>query len=134
MINLLNTIENLVQEQPNINQIIQFNPYDLNGLREAKYTAIGYTLNGATENKMTGFITYNLSLIYIDRLTTNKSNQKEIYSTGQKTLKRIIDTLSISQYDITNVEYQFFADEYADKCAGVFATFQVMIHTGDCIY
>jgi hypothetical protein len=134
MINLLTTIENIVQEQPNINQIIQFNPYDLNGLREAKYTAIGYTLNSATEDKIIGFITYNLSLIYIDRLTTNKSNQKEIYSTGLKTLKRIIDMLTIGQYDIPNVEYQFFSDEYADKCAGVFATFQVKFTTGDCIY
>lgn len=130
---IINKIEGTAQNIPNINQIIQFNVYDINKLKNVDYSCFAWTINDGIENN--GTITYTISIFYVDRLLSDNSNKLLIWDEGETILKRIIDMLSEEDFgEISQRKYQYFSDEFVDKCAGVWCDFSIGIQVGDCIY
>lgn len=130
---LLGRIEDIAKEQPNINQVIQFNVYDINKLKNIDYSCFAWTINNTREEYDT--MTYNISIFYVDRLLSDESNKLLIWNEGETVLKRILDTLAQENFGYINSRtYNYFSDEFMDKCAGVWVDFSIGIQVGDCIY
>ena len=130
---IVDEIKDVVKNIPNINTVVDFNPYDINSLKSVEYTTFAWVLNEIQEDQ-TG-TTINLSLFYIDRLAKDNSNKMLIYETSFNTLRRIINTLETEyNYYIPNKRYTHFTEEFADKCAGCFVDISISVELGDCIY
>ena len=86
---LINTIEKVASQQPNIRTIVPFSPYDVNNSKETVYSVFSWSPNAFTESNE--FINYSLNLFYIDRLSADSSNKLQIQSIGIKVLKNILD-------------------------------------------
>ena len=130
---IVDEIKAVVKNIPNINTVIDFNPYDINSLKSVEYTTFAWVLNEIQEDQTS--TTINMSLFYIDRLLDDNSNKMLIYETSFNTLRRIVNTLETEyNYYIPNKSYRHFTEEFADKCAGCFADISISVDIGDCIY
>ena len=86
---LINIIEKVASQQPNIGTIVPFSPYDVNNSKETVYSVFSWSPNAFTESNE--FINYSLNLFYIDRLSADKSNKRQIQQIGIQALKKILD-------------------------------------------
>lgn len=79
------------------------------------------------------FQTLQASLFYVDRLTNDQSNRLQIQNTGISTLSTILNEL-IEEVPSISVEmetYTVFTAQFADLCAGVYATISIRYENSD---
>ena len=133
----IKTIEEVAKEQPNINNIVETGDiFDLNTEEfEQQYSAFCITQN--THVPQENFITFNFTLYYVDRLTSDKSNKLFVQSTACEILTNIVKTLHQTMYflEVENSEITTFTQRFTAECAGAFITIGVTVpYTNECAW
>ena len=127
---VIHTIETVAGGQPTIHSIVRNDIFRLNALPDAKYGVFGWTQGQHASEIASSLITYRFTFFYIDRLTSDLSNQVEIQSVGIQVLDNIIRLLEQNGiYSASEWTYTTFNQRFHDECAGVFASvaFQVPV-------
>lgn len=127
LIELVELIEEIAKNQPNVNQILRDDIYDLNTLQDIKYSVFCSTQQQHQEEG--DFMTYNFVFFYVDRLMSDRSNQTEIQSTGIAVLSNILHRLEDYDVEVKSHSYQVFHQRFNDECAGVYVTVGLTIPT-----
>ena len=127
LLELVELIEDIARDQPNVNQILRDDIYELNTLQDIKYSVFCSTQQQHQEEN--GFVTYNFVLFYVDRLLDDRSNQTEIQSIGIALLSNILHRLEDNDVEVGAHSYQVFHQRFNDECAGVYVTVGLTIPT-----
>lgn len=124
--NILHKLREIAQAKPNINFVGDGNVYDLNQKSDAEYSVFWMTPQGTDVYE--NLINHKLTLFYIDRLTDDWDNQRQIQSDGIRAINNIINTL-VNNEDV-EVSYPLaftpFNHRFADACAGVFVNVTII--------
>ena len=118
LIDIVELVEDIAKNQPNINQILRDDIFALNTMQDVKYSVFCSTQQ---QHKESGdFITYYFTLFYVDRLLSDRSNQTEIQSAGINILSNILKRLEGNDIEVEPHSYQVFNQRFNDECAGVY--------------
>ena len=132
---LVRKIERIASAQPSINMIVENDIDKLNAVGEAQYGVFSFVQGQHSTSANSDWMTYSLTLYYIDRLTEDDSNLLEVQSVGVQTLDNIVRTIAQDEPHVTigNYTFQPFVHSFADRCAGVYITVTVQtLRTGMC--
>ena len=132
---VIKALEGIAIMQPGVNKIISSGDiYDLNEDRDAKYAVFCATQGTHSYNYETGENTYNFTLFYVDRLSSDESNKIDIQSTALEVLKNILRTFS-QEYDevIPTSDFEVFTERFAAHCAGAYTTVSINTFDNNCI-
>jgi hypothetical protein len=128
-------LENVSLKHPFVNTVL-FNRYKINTSDCVKYPVVTYLFNSVQVGE--DITTYNLSIIYADRLTSCRDNSTEIQSLGITVISELVNFLYNKLLGTTNtMTFNLFKDQYADECAGVIANnvqFALPSEIGSCEY
>lgn len=137
-IEFIELLEQISLQHPLINNFYT-GTYRLNSTDDITYPALVLTFNSINVSVTDPtFTTFNINLLYADRLTDDRSNLHEIQSLGITVISEIIQAL-ILYYNIqvtTNILFNPFKEQFADNTAGVVATINISIPsaTGNCYW
>lgn len=124
---IIKNLKDIALKQHNINYANEGDVYMLNSLPNLDYGVFFVTQTNHSQSVNT--VTYNLTLYYIDRLLTDESNKLQIQSNGIIVLGNIINIFN-QKYDdveiVYDITYNTFTHQFADACAGVYATVQII--------
>lgn len=134
-IQILNKIEIYSRSLPyvkgtNLGDIYEF----LNGKPNVKYSLVNIDINQATRND--NLISYSVYLYYVDRLTKDKKNWREIKTMAEQALISIVNYAAENLGDIDDgYVINYFEQQFADYCAGAWVNFnlEVPVELGHCI-
>jgi hypothetical protein len=118
---LIQDIESIAGGQPSVQMIVENDVYKLNERADARYGVFAFTQETHSTSPDSDYITYNLILYYIDRLTDDERNEVEVQSTGVQVLGNILASLAERVVRVGDYNMQPFRQRFADVCAGVFA-------------
>lgn len=130
LLEYIRAVETAAMSQPSVNMIVRNDVFRLNACPDARYGVFAWTQGTHRETPDSGFIRYSLTLFYVDRLVSDKSNETEIQSTGISTLGNIIRTLADKGIETSECTYQTFNQRFMDECAGVFANVEFTVPAG----
>ncbi len=120
---LLETIrmmETVALGQAAIETVVENDVYRLNGMPAVKYGVFAFTQGQHTSTIDGAFTDYGFTLFYIDRLNEDRSNQIQIQSTGERTLRNILLVLADQGIEAGQYTLQPFLQKFDDQCAGVY--------------
>lgn len=121
LLQTIQALELVASQQPGIHMIVENDIFRLNAVSDARYGVFGWTQGQHSSSIDASTITYNFSLFYVDRLTSDKSNQVEIQSVGIETLDNILRMLDeMGIFVDTSYTFTTFNQRFLDECAGVF--------------
>lgn len=123
---LIQTIERVASMQPSINMIVQQDVFRINSAPSLKYGVFAWT-QGQHSGSINGMLTYSFSLVYVDRLLEDLSNQIEIQSVGCETIGNILRALDEYDVEVGNYTMQTFNQRFTDECAGVFCNVSLSV-------
>lgn len=120
LLETIRTLETVALQQAAVRTVIENDIFKLNDLPNVKYSVFAFTQGQHTSTTDGPFTTYRFTLFYVDRLNEDRSNQVQIQSTGERTLRNIL--LILAGQDIESSQYtiQPFNQRFADECAGVY--------------
>ena len=126
---LVRKIERIASAQPTIRMIVENDIDKLNAVSEAQYGVFSFVQGQHSTTAQSDWVTYSLTLYYIDRLTEDDSNLLEVQSVGVQTLDNIVRNLTQTEPQIMvgNYSFQPFLHSFADKCAGVYMTVSIQV-------
>jgi hypothetical protein len=124
---LVRKIERIASAQPTVNMIVENDIDKLNSVADAQYGIFAFVQGQHSSRANSDWVTYSLTLYYVDRLTEDGSNLLEVQSVGVQTLDNIVKDLaqSESQVVVENYSFQPFLHSFADNCAGVYMTVSI---------
>lgn len=125
---VIQVIEKVALQQPSVNMIVPNDIFELNSLSDAKYGVFGWTQGQHSASVDSSLVTYAFTFFYVDRLTSDASNQLEVHSVGVQTLDNILR--SLDDLDISAsaaYTFQTFNQRFLDECAGVYCTVQLQV-------
>lgn len=120
---LLETIrmmETVALGQAAIETVVENDVFRLNNMPAVKYGVFAFTQGQHSSTTEEAFTSYRFTLFYIDRLDENRSNQIQIQSTGERTLRNILLVLAEQGIEVGSYTLQPFNQKFADECAGVY--------------
>lgn len=136
LLEIVKQFEHIASQQPNINYVNNGDVYELNNLPNIDYGVFFVTQqkHSADENNYT----YNLTLFYVDRITTDGKNKLAIQSNGITLLTNIIN-LFLNNNDVElegDIQLTTFKERFVDDCAGAFAEISIIAENelGICGY
>lgn len=133
LLETIRTIENVALQQASINTVVENDVFKLNDMPDVKYAVFAFTQGQHTSTTSGDFTTYGFSLFYVDRLNEDRSNQVQIQSTGERTLRNILLILADAGIDASQYTVQPFNQRFADECAGVYCDVQLTVQNeGTC--
>lgn len=106
----------------------------LNGKPDVKYATVNIDINQSVRND--NLISYSVYLYYVDRLTEDKKNWKEIKTTAEQTLNSIINYASNMLGDVIDGwTITYFEQQFADYTAGAWVNFTLEVPSvlGNCL-
>lgn len=122
---IIDKLSDIAIATPNVRSVVINDIYRENALQSVDYATIGILQDEHTVTADT--VTYGITLVYIDRLLPDASNEVDIQSNGMITLAHIINALQeddeVSVDD--EVTYTSYNQRFADDCAGVYATVNI---------
>lgn len=128
---VIKAIEIIASHQPSVNMIIQNDIFRLNACPSARYGVFGWTQGTHSSTIDNHFVDYQFTFFYVDRLTSDKSNQIEIQSVGMETLDNIIrDLYDRGLYNDSRYTMQTFNQKFTDECAGALCTLTISAPVG----
>lgn len=128
LLETINIINYAAEKQPNINNIIRTGDvFDLN-TDNAEQLFSAFCLTQRPHNFDNNFVTYNFTIYYVDRLTTDKSNKLTVQTTGCEILMNIMNYLNDNFQDIlSNIgQLTTFTQKFAEETAGAFVDFSIV--------
>lgn len=133
-IQILKRLEAYAISLPYVNDVNLGDLYEyLNGKPNVKYASVNIDINQSTRND--NLISYSVYLYYIDRLTEDKSNWKEVKTTAEQTLNSIINFAAGFGDVDDGWTINYFEQQFADYCAGGWVQFNLEVPNvmGDCL-
>lgn len=126
------TLEHYATQQPNVNSIVKSgNIYDISKDNyERKFSA--FCVSEEPPHELDGdFITYNLVLVYTDRLTQDRSNTTEVKSVAIETITKVINKMKqLSMVDVTQAtDITTFTERFSEECAGAYIGVRIQTTT-----
>lgn len=109
---------------PSVEQVNEGDVYEWMNNHQHRYPAVNLTVQSVTSN--IDFQTINCEIIYMDRLTDDKSNRLNIQSTGMTLLKKGVIRLQ-KEFDINGINYSPFTDKNKDLIAGCLVTLNITL-------
>ena len=101
--------------------------------RENAFASIDYGVVAIIQNEHVvgdNIVTYNLTLVYVDRLAKDGSNELDIQSDGMLTLTNIINAF-VGEVDDASIEgdvtFTAYNQRFVDDCAGVYADVAISV-------
>lgn len=133
LLQVIRHLEEVALAQPPVASIVENDAYRLNEQPDARYGVFAFTQGRHSGGATLGLRRYTFTLMYIDRLTEDHSNELEAQSTGDFVLDNILRTLA-EEWEVSDWTIQTFTQRFADDCAGAYAevTFGVPVGSGDC--
>ena len=133
-IQILKRLETYSMSLPYVNEVNLGDIYEyLNGRPNVKYASVNIDINQSTRND--NLISYSIYLYYVDRLTDDKSNWKEVKTIAEQALNSIINYAA--QIGDVNDGWviNYFEQQFADNCAGAWVNFNLEVPNvlGDCL-
>lgn len=133
LLETIRTIETVALQQATVHTVVENDVFKLNDMPDVKYGVFAFTQGQHTSTTDGGFTTYGFSLFYIDRLNEDRSNQIQIQSTGERTLRNILLILADEGIESSPYTIQPFNQRFADECAGVYCDVQLTVsNDGTC--
>lgn len=120
-------IESIAAAQPSVNMIVENDIFKLNSCPDAKYGVFAFTQGTHSGSIQSDFLTFSFTFFYVDRLTTDHSNQIEIQSVGVATLDNILRQLDEAMVEVGDYSFQPFNQRFSDECAGVFCSVTLQV-------
>ncbi len=120
LLETIRTIETIALQQAAVHTVVENDVFKLNDMPNVKYGVFAFTQGQHTSTTEGAFTTYGFSLFYIDRLNEDRSNQIQIQSTGERTLRNILLILADQGIESSQYTIQPFNQRFADECAGVY--------------
>lgn len=109
-----------------VNEFGEGDIYEYLNSGEHKYPCVFLTITGLSDADYTRNV--NITLFYVDRLTSDKKNRTQVQSEATNVLGDIIH-----EFESTNVNYTLFTEKFSDLCAGAYAEFNVTVeYTAGC--
>ena len=133
-VQILNKLEAYSLSLPYVKSVNLGDVYEfLNGSPDVKYAAVNIDINQSTRND--NLTSYNVYLYYIDRLTEDKSNWKEIKTTAEQVLNSIVNYAAQVGDVIDGWTINYFEQQFADYTAGGWVNFQLEVPNvmGSCL-
>lgn len=96
-----------------VNEFGDGDVYEYLNSGEHKYPLVFLTITGISDNDTTRDI--NCALFYVDRLTSDQSNKKQVQAVAVNTLGDII-----YDFETTSADYTLFTEKFTDLCAGAY--------------
>ena len=96
-----------------VNEFGDGDVYEYLNSGEHKYPLVFLTITGISDNDTTRDI--NCALFYVDRLTSDQSNKKQVQAVAVNTLGDII-----YDFETTSANYTPFTEKFTDLCAGAY--------------
>lgn len=136
LLETIQLLEGLADSQPAVRSIVRQDARRLNDMPDAEYGVFAWVQGTHSRVAGSDTITYQFSLFYIDRLTSDRKNETEIQSVGVQVLDNVLrgvyesdGVVDVSDYQFTPFDYRF-----ADECAGVYVTvgIEVTVPAGVC--
>ena len=132
---ILNKLEAYSLSLPYVKETKTGDIYEnLNGAPDVKYSVVNIDINQATRND--NLLSYSVYLYYIDRLTEDKSNWKEIKTTAEQALNSIVNYASRDLGDVVDGwVINYFEQQFSDYTAGAWVQFSLEVPNlmGDCL-
>ena len=123
---LIKNIQDTSLKHVLVNEFGEGDIYEYLNTGEHKYPCVFLTVTGLSDVDYTREV--NITLFYVDRLTSDQSNRKSIQSTATDVLGDIIHSL-----ESNSVTYTLFTEKFSDLCAGAYAEFTVTVeYTAGC--
>lgn len=117
-------------KETNLGDIYEY----LNGNPNVKYATVNIDINQSTRND--NLTSYSVYLYYVDRLTQDKKNWKEIKSTAEQVLNSIINYAAKDLGDVDDGwVINYFEQQFADYTAGAWVQFSLEVPNliGECL-
>lgn len=130
LLQFIRLLEGVAAKQPAVNTIVRNDVFRLNAAPDARYGVFAWLQGEHVTDAASGFVTYNFTLFYVDRLTADKGNEIEVQSVGLETLENIIKTLQEAGVFPSTYTFRTFNQRFADECAGVFANVAIDVPKG----
>lgn len=120
LLETIRTIETVALGQAAIRTVVENDVYRLNDMPAVQYGVFAFTQGQHTSTTEGSFTSYGFTLFYIDRLNEDASNQLQIQSTGERTLRNILLVLAEEGIEAGPYTLQPFLQKFNDQCAGVY--------------
>lgn len=127
LLETIRTMETVALQQASVETVVENDVFRLNAMPNVKYGVFAFTQGQHTSSTENGFTTYGFSIFYIDRLNEDRSNQIQIQSTGERTLRNILLILADAGIEASQYTIQPFNQRFADECAGVYADVRLTV-------
>lgn len=112
----------------NVRSVIINDIYRENAFANADYGVVAIIQNEHSVGD--NIVTYNLTLVYVDRLAKDGSNELDIQSDGMLTLTNIINAF-VGEVDDASIEgdvtFTAYNQRFVDDCAGVYADVAISV-------
>lgn len=133
-IQILKRLETYSMSLPYVNDVSIIDIYEfLNGKPNVKYACVNINIEQSTRND--NLTSYSIVIYYTDRLTEDKSNVFEIWTTTEQVLNSIINyAAQIGDVD-DGWTIKYYQQQFADNCAGGWINFNLEVPSvlGDCL-
>ena len=133
-IELLDALSAAALAEPNVNRVSSKSITELNARGNVDYAAVYLNLERVETAQDAN--TFNLSVIYVDRVGDDGNDHRIIQSVAITALNNILNRLAADNIDISiNFPYIItpFWEKYADVCSGAFASVGILIpNFGEC--
>ena len=129
---VIRTMEVVASHQPSIKMVVENDVFRLNSYPDARYGVFAWVQGQHSASVDSSVVNYTFTMLYIDRLKADQSNQIEIQSVGIQTLDNIIRKLDdLGLFADSSYTFQVFNQRFLDECAGVFCniTLSVPVNT-----
>ncbi len=127
LLETIRTIETVALQQAAVQTVVENDVFKLNDTPNVKYGVFAFTQGQHTSSANDGFTTYGFTFFYVDRLNEDRSNQIQIQSTGERTLRNILLILADEGIESSQYTVQPFNQRFADECAGVYCEVRLTV-------
>lgn len=129
---VISLLEAFASQQPSVNSIVRNDVFRLNALPDARYGVVSWMQGQHSTSLSSSLVSYRFSLLYIDRLKADRSNEVEIQSVGITTLDNIVRMMAGSGVHVDRYSFQAFDQRFLDECAGVLCNVNFIVPKSDC--
>lgn len=130
---LIRLVEGIASSQPAVRSIVENDWAKINSIPDLEYGVFSFVQGVHSTRVEEDMITYQLTLIYIDRLISGsgKSNQIQVQSTAVQVLTNILSSLNDEGVTVGDISIQPFNQRFADECSGAFTTVSLGVLKGN---
>lgn len=119
LLDVIDRINAAALSQPQVGEVVENDIYKLNARKDAAYGVFGW-IQGMHRGSVTGETTgWSFTLVYADRLTADRSNEKEVQSVGAQVLRNVLMVLYEQGIVPEGYTMQAFTQRFSDECAGM---------------